>query len=656
MATLGWDIGGVNTKAARVESGRVVDVRSRPYELQRDPAALTDLLCELAAGVGGSEPAAVHLHAVTMTAELSQLFRSKREGVAFVLDAVETAFEGHRVRVFAVDGRFLSANAARQEPLSVAGANWAATARVVAGHHPDALLIDVGTTTADVVPIVGGAVVAEGRTDPDRLASSELVYTGALRTPVEAIVTWVPLQARSAVGAGGKAEPGARTLRANVSAEGFALAGDVHVWRGDLDPVDYTVAAPDGRPPTRQFAGERLARVVCADREMLDEAAVSAIAAAVADAQVEQIATAVRAVRGRHPSIAAAVATGVGAFIAERAARRAGLSVVPLSLALGAAAARCAPAACVALLVERAEPAPSAAGSGASDAPRRTGKLVTGYGFASLGPSVGFAPLRGARSLDRGNLTHSSPIQPVKTARGRDRRTADRRLADRRGADRRPAHGDAAAVATRQAPVGANGTTPGPARPIVDLVVKIGGGVLQQPQHFAAALQLVAETAAARRLLIVPGGGPFADAVRAVDERLALSPDAAHWMAILAMDQYAELLASKLPGSRVVTSGEAVAQALATNCLPILAPSRWLRERDPLPHSWDATSDSIAAWVAGQLAAPRLVLIKPAGADPATAVDAHFFAALPSSVQSTVVAASDADGLRRALMDRMGRL
>jgi (4-(4-[2-(gamma-L-glutamylamino)ethyl]phenoxymethyl)furan-2-yl)methanamine synthase len=332
---LGWDIGGVNTKVARVAGGRVVFASAHPYEIQRDPSALPALLARVAASAGATPHDA---HAVTMTAELSQLFRTKREGVGVVLDAVAAAFPGARAVVFAVDGRFLELDAARAEPLAVAASNWVATAGVVARDYRDAVLVDVGTTTADVVPIVGGAVVALGRTDPERLTSGELVYTGALRTPVEAIVHEVPL-------ADGWA---------GVSAEGFALAGDVHLWRGTLAPADYTVPTPDGRPATREFAGERLARVVCADRELLDDAAIDAIAGRVADAQVERIAGAVRRVVGRHPALRAggtAVVTGLGDFLAAAAAERAGLRVRHLAERVGDAAARCAPAAAVALLL-----------------------------------------------------------------------------------------------------------------------------------------------------------------------------------------------------------------------------------------------------------------------------------------------------------------
>lgn len=332
-AVLGWDVGGVNTKTARAVDGRLVSACAAPFELQRDPPGLVPLLRRLASDAGAAPGDA---HAVTMTAELSQLFRTKREGVAFVLDAVTAAFPEAPVRVWTVDARWLTPARARVEPLAVAAANWAATAAFVASAFPDCLLLDVGSTTTDVIPIVGGRAAARGRTDTERLAASELVYTGALRTPVEAIAHTVPVRGRPT----------------GVSAEGFALAGDVHVWRGELEPEEYVVATPDGRPATKPFAGERLARVVCADREQLDECAVDALADALWDAQVTRIQEAVERARGRHPTLERAVVTGLGAFLATAAACRADLAVTQLAEVLGPAA-RHAPAAAVALLCPR---------------------------------------------------------------------------------------------------------------------------------------------------------------------------------------------------------------------------------------------------------------------------------------------------------------
>jgi probable H4MPT-linked C1 transfer pathway protein len=335
MTIIGWDIGGVNTKAALVTDDGVDRVVTRAFELQRAPAALISLLRNMADGLSAGQRPTTIVHAVTMTAELSQMFRTKREGVAFVLDAVASAFPGERAWIYATAGRFVTPARARDVPLDVAAANWSATAHVVARHHRDALLVDVGSTTTDLIPIVDGQVATIGRTDPGRLAAGELVYTGAVRTPIEAIVNAVPSPEGDAL----------------VSAEGFALSGDVHVWRGDLLPADYEAATPDGRPATKDFAGERLARVICADREMLDDRAIGAIADTVADAQVAQVAGLMQRIQSRHARLQVAVVTGLGAFIGARAATAAGLQVAPLANELGVDGARSAPATAVALLL-----------------------------------------------------------------------------------------------------------------------------------------------------------------------------------------------------------------------------------------------------------------------------------------------------------------
>ena len=311
---VGWDIGGVNTKATRLLGDRIAPHRSisLPYELQHELSQLTPTLQAVAAELDSD---GADCHAVTMTAELSQAFRTKREGVEFVLDALEAAFPAAGIHVYTVTGGFVSPRAARSRPLDVAASNWAATANWVAGQLPDCILIDVGSTTTDLIPIQRGEVVARGRSDPERLSLGELVYTGVLRTPVEAFATKVPFQSTTA----------------RVSAEGFALSGDVHLWLGRLSGKDYTCPTPDGRPATRQFAGERLARVVCADREMLDDQAIDQMAEALARAQLEPIVAALGELRSRHPLLSTAVVTGLGEFIASDAARAARLDVIRLA-------------------------------------------------------------------------------------------------------------------------------------------------------------------------------------------------------------------------------------------------------------------------------------------------------------------------------------
>jgi probable H4MPT-linked C1 transfer pathway protein len=346
LAVVGWDIGGVNTKVARLRvrdraalrCGPVAsaDLRTaiRPFEIQREPNALSAVLSSLAEAVGAADSDA---HAVTMTAELSQMFRRKRDGVDFILGAIARSFPRSEVSVYTTMGGFVSPGDARARPMTVAAANWAATARAVARIVETAVIVDIGTTTTDVIPIVDGAMRAEGLTDPDRLRSGELVYMGAVRTPVEAITHVVPL---------GDSE-------ACVSAEAFAIAADVYLWRGTLPASAYTVPTPDGRPASKEAAGERLARVVCGDRDLLDDAAIDRIAAAVAARQRERTAAAIARVASRHPAIQTAVVMGVGDFIAAAAAARVGLRVTHLATEWGMDAARVAPAAAVALLRAR---------------------------------------------------------------------------------------------------------------------------------------------------------------------------------------------------------------------------------------------------------------------------------------------------------------
>jgi len=334
---LGWDVGGANVKVARVGDDRHSEpgVVERPFPLWRDPGGLPAVLAETAECVGGARD--IRAMAVTMTAELADCFATKREGVAFVLDAFRTAFPGVEPWVYGVDGRFRSADEARQQPLEVASANWRASATLVARTFPDALFLDVGSTTTDVIPIVAGDVAVWGRTDPERLRSGELVYTGALRTPVCAIVRYVPLHGR----------------RCRVAAEHFAIAADVHIWLARIEECDYRCETPDGRGRSRSEAGARLARMICADLEMLGPADITAIAEHVARAQVKQIKSGIRQVMRRlgPASPRVAVLAGQGALLARAAVEELGLAIRDRASEVGCAAARAAPAVAVAVLL-----------------------------------------------------------------------------------------------------------------------------------------------------------------------------------------------------------------------------------------------------------------------------------------------------------------
>jgi (4-(4-[2-(gamma-L-glutamylamino)ethyl]phenoxymethyl)furan-2-yl)methanamine synthase len=315
VPVIGLDVGGANTKAAVVHGDGRVQIVSEPFEVWREPEALTDAIASVVARLGLDRSPV----ALTTTAELVDVFPGKREGVRYVLEATRRALPGRRLRVITTAGELVDLEEARAAPLRCAAANWMATALLVARSLPDAILVDCGGSTTDVIPIAAGEVAARGRTDLERLLHDELVYTGALRTNIAAVLSKVPI--------GGEPCP--------VSSELFAISADAHLLRGSVTSEQCTCTFPDGRGTSLPEARSRLARVVCADPEQLAEDDLEAIAAAVEEAQVSSIAAALERVAARLPAGASAklpagvpvVAVGVGAFLARAAAQRCRLPV-----------------------------------------------------------------------------------------------------------------------------------------------------------------------------------------------------------------------------------------------------------------------------------------------------------------------------------------
>jgi aspartokinase-like uncharacterized kinase len=172
-------------------------------------------------------------------------------------------------------------------------------------------------------------------------------------------------------------------------------------------------------------------------------------------------------------------------------------------------------------------------------------------------------------------------------------------------------------------------------------VVKVGGSLAAIDGALARVGAALARAAERRPLVIVPGGGPFADAVRAFDARHGLSDDQAHWMAMLGMDQFAHALAGAVPRGRVIETAAEVRAVLVAGDVPVLAPSRWMRAADVLPHSWNATSDSVAAFVAGALDAGLLVLVKAVAGELLTLVDPWFETVAPRGLRVEVVGVTE---------------
>jgi aspartokinase-like uncharacterized kinase len=166
--------------------------------------------------------------------------------------------------------------------------------------------------------------------------------------------------------------------------------------------------------------------------------------------------------------------------------------------------------------------------------------------------------------------------------------------------------------------------------------VKVGGGLVPIPGALEVVCTAISDAGRSVPIVVVPGGGPFADAVRAFGRTHRLSADAAHWMALLAMDQYAHALLERIEGATLVEEAGAVAAAVDPAGVAVLAPSRWMRAADVVPHTWDATSDSVAAFVAGALDVDHLVLVKPSVSND-DVVDRCFLSVLPAGLRYTLL-------------------
>jgi len=333
---IGWDIGGAHLKAARVKRGRV--------------EAAVQAATPLWLGLGSLEAAfdAVHAelgradhHAITMTGELCDAFASRREGVAGLAAIAARHLAPSALRLYAGRAGFVEFGEAASHAADIASANWHASAALLALKLQDALFIDIGSTTADLIPIVAGRIAALGYNDAERLASGELVYTGMTRSFVMALASRAPFR-------------GAWTPLMN---EYFASTADVHRILGALPEGTDKMPTADGREKTVEASRARLARMI--GREADEAAAVEwdGLAAWFAEAQIREIADAASLRLSRHDVAVAApvVAAGVGEGVAAEVARRLRRSYVGFSSLIAAPeeASQCAPAVAVALLAAR---------------------------------------------------------------------------------------------------------------------------------------------------------------------------------------------------------------------------------------------------------------------------------------------------------------
>ena len=235
---IGWDLGGANLKLARIEDGRVAQAAQIPCPIRQEASKFDAALAEALRLCPADA-----LHAVTMTGELSDVFADRAEGVAYLV--AHDARRNRRRSAVLRRPIGLSRLHPRGRALFRGGLGQLACERR-AGRpvNPDALFIDVGTTTTDLVPLKDGAVAARGYSDGERLTEGELIYTGAVRTPVMAVARTAPFKGRMQ----------------GIAAERFATMADV--WRLLGDVASGSRPLPHARSQGKEHARER--RAACA--------------------------------------------------------------------------------------------------------------------------------------------------------------------------------------------------------------------------------------------------------------------------------------------------------------------------------------------------------------------------------------------------------
>lgn len=330
MNWLALDIGGANIKAA----DGLDYASTHAFALWRESPRLAQQI----RAVISESPPCTHL-AVTMTGELADCFASKAAGVKYILEAVRAGCDNRHTRVYLVDGRLVSSQVALAAPLRAAASNWHALARFAARYSPaaPALLIDVGSTTCDLIPLVAGQPSARGATDTERLLSSELVYTGVERSPVCAVASAATYRGQNC--------PLAQEL--------FATMRDVYVVLEELSEDPANTDTADGKPVTRGAARLRLARMIAADAENFNHRDAVTLAKSLAESQAARLAAAIERVQSQMsepPELF--ILSGHGEFLAERALERLQRTLPTLSLTkeLGSHVSRAAPAHALAVL------------------------------------------------------------------------------------------------------------------------------------------------------------------------------------------------------------------------------------------------------------------------------------------------------------------
>jgi (4-(4-[2-(gamma-L-glutamylamino)ethyl]phenoxymethyl)furan-2-yl)methanamine synthase len=297
---IGWDIGGAHLKSVMLDAGgQVISSIQLSCQLWKGLDVLQRGILDALQAFNVESSSACH--AITMTGELVDLFDSRHEGVCKIAK-VATDLLGERTQFYAANIGFILLQEVAAVTENIASTNWHASASALALHVQDALFVDIGSTTTDIIAIEAGKVVSEGLSDAYRLATDSLVYTGVVRTPVMALAQKLEFEGNAV----------------NVAAEYFASMADVYRLTGELSHEYDLAETADGRGKTLLESARRLARMIghdvgVSDFNQDDERWVK-LASTCRDLQIQQIKTAM--LKQLKPNMTI-IGAGTGAFLVK---------------------------------------------------------------------------------------------------------------------------------------------------------------------------------------------------------------------------------------------------------------------------------------------------------------------------------------------------
>ncbi len=289
---LGIDIGGANTKITKLNTNNSYTIDHIYFPMWMKNNELINLLSKY-----NNNNNKISKIALVTTAELADAYKTKKEGIENILNSVEEAFPNKEIYIFDVNGNFLTVEEGKKKYMDISASNWTATTEFIKKEFNlnDFLLIDMGSTTTDIIPVINGNIVAN-KTDLDRLINKELLYVGTLRTPVSFLTNEIIFKG----------------IKTNMSSEYFAITGDINIIMNKISENEYSCDTPDGKPANKEHCKIRLSKVICSDLEQITNNEIENLAFQLYEKLINLIKYNISFVLKKYNNINNIVITGLG--------------------------------------------------------------------------------------------------------------------------------------------------------------------------------------------------------------------------------------------------------------------------------------------------------------------------------------------------------